>query len=1018
MDGGRLSRLEALFGQAWERPPAERDSFLDSACPDDAALREEARVLLAIESNAGDFLNSPALLLTGAAGAAMAFADAAEEAALPERIGEFRVLSRLGAGGMGVVYKAEQERPRRLVALKVLRGGLVSSRALRRFEFESGILARLEHPAIARVLLAGTTAIGGEPRPYFAMELVEGVTLSEWYRGTRTDVRETVSLLAEVAEGVAHAHQRGVIHRDLKPGNVLIATDGVPRPSPKILDFGVARLLDGDDAIITRTEPGSLLGTLPYISPECLDGSEADTRSDVYSLGVLSYEVLCGRLPIDYSGLGPAQALQAARTSSPVPLERVRPECRGDLATIVATAMDHDPRRRYAGAAEFAADLRRFIERRPIVARPAGAWRRTALWAARHKALAAGCVLAAAGLAGGMGLALRSAGIARQERDAARAAQMAADTERDTAAAVTEFLRDMLAAADPARADRSGATVLETLRVAEREIPGRFEGRPVVEGAIRLTLGRALTGLGRPAEAEVHLRRALELAEESAGRHSAAGAEALRELGIAARELGRLPDARAALEEAERIGIEVHGERAPEVASMRTALATVVQREADYARAASLHEAALEARRAAFGENHASVAESLDGLGITLRQLGRSAEAEGMYRRALEIRTRVQRPDHPDIATTKHNLSRALNGMGRYAEAEAATRDALRIQRAAYPDGHSVIALSLRSLGVTLFDAGRFEEADEALAEAQAMYERLFPDGHGDLASTLIIRARLAGRMQKPERADEWIARAEVMARTLGNHTDRIAVKSALVQQAIRAGDTTRAESLAADRLEDCRRTFGESHQDTAHAYTALAEIAMRRGDWPGARAHIARSVEVFRAALGTEHPRIAEALHNHAYVEMAAGDHAAAAALYAQSYAMRSKLQGEAHPETVNTRYELGLALKGIPDEAAAEAIFIECRERFKAEMNPAGAVRVSDCSILIDGIRERRGEPDGAQALLEDALPHVESIIGPGHARLGPLLNALARRLEAVGRLEEAAGFKARAEQLSPLK
>src|SRR5215831_8724338 len=286
---------------------------------------------------------------------------------LPPSVGRYRILQLVGEGGMGVVYEAEQEHPRRIVALKVMKPGIAGPEQVRRFEHESRVLGRLQHPGIAQIYEAGTADAGFGPQHYFAMEFIRGQSLREYAQALHLNVRQRLELMIKICDAVHHAHQRGVIHRDLKPGNILVDASG----QPKILDFGVARSTDSDAHATRQTDLGHLVGTLAYMSPEQVLGDplELDTRSDVYALGVILYELLAGRLPYTVSRNLP-EAVQTIREEEPAPLSSIVRNYRGDIETIVAKALEKDKARRYASAAGLAADIRRYLTDEPIVARP------------------------------------------------------------------------------------------------------------------------------------------------------------------------------------------------------------------------------------------------------------------------------------------------------------------------------------------------------------------------------------------------------------------------------------------------------------------------------------------------------------------------------------------------------------------------------------------------------------------------------------------------------------------------
>ncbi|QDU65865.1 WD40 repeat domain-containing serine/threonine protein kinase [Engelhardtia mirabilis] len=390
MTQGSRARLAAVFAQAVELPDAERPAFLERACGDDPQLRAEVERLLEFDSASMGFLGEDQIdssreQLESVLEGSRQLVRSAD----PDRIGPYRVLRRVGEGGMGIVYEAEQDSPRRRVALKVVKPLLATPSRMARFRQEAELLGRLQHPGIAQVYELGTFDFGHGPQPYFALELVDGSDLATYVAEHRLSVRDRLALLVQVCEAVDHAHQRGVIHRDLKPENIMVDAEG----RPKVLDFGVARATEGSTVLTTLvTEEGDLLGTIAYMAPEQLEGhiEEITPRTDVYSLGAVAFELLTGRPPHELLGLPLAAAIQLALAGDPPAPSTLRPELAGDVETVVVHALEKEPARRYASAAELAADLEAVLEDRPILARPPSRRYRALKFARRNRALVGG----------------------------------------------------------------------------------------------------------------------------------------------------------------------------------------------------------------------------------------------------------------------------------------------------------------------------------------------------------------------------------------------------------------------------------------------------------------------------------------------------------------------------------------------------------------------------------------------------------------------------------------------------
>lgn len=763
------SRVSESLERALSVRDSERADLLAALAGEDRALHDEVQSLLAAAAaEDGRFEEPPVLRGTSLAPAALGAGDT---------LGPYRIVREVAQGGMGAVFEAYRADDdfRKRVAVKTIAAGRGGPSLARRFRRERRILARLEHRNIAALLDGGVLTDGS---PWFAMEYVEGEPIDAYCLSRALPVRDRLQLMRQVCGAVQFAHQNLVIHRDLKPGNIFVTPDG----TVKLLDFGIAKIVAGDDDSSEAEQDLTGLGTGPftlaYASPEQVRGDPVTTASDVHALGAVLYKVVTGRHPYRDGDVPPSELRRRILEARPALIGTS-----ADLDAIVQSALHKDPARRYASAQALGDDLRRLLDGQPVLARPDAFGYRVSKFVRRHRVAAGASALAVVALLVAVVVSGRQARIAATERDRAR-------VEAAKANRVTAFVQEMLRAADP-RAVRPDLTVAEALAAAAARADSTLAGEPEVLAGVKTAIGLSYLGLGRYDDAEPLLRGALD-ARRAAGATGADLAASLRNLAVLHNDRGELapaeslfaqslaayrradpPDsgglalalndwsdllqykgdlagAEAAQREALAIRERIDGPRSETVAAVLNNLAVVLGQQGQWAVAESLHLESAAIVRAVRGPDHPDVAAGLQSAAFAVQSQGRFAEAESLYREALAIRVKTLGPGHPETARTHMNLGWLLHDAGRYepALAEAAL---VLAQRKAFGDEHPAIGSTLTMQGQALLKLGRLAEGEASLRDALRIRERALPPGHWLIAASrsavgeaLVLRGRYA----------------------------------------------------------------------------------------------------------------------------------------------------------------------------------------------------------------------------------------------------------------------------------
>ncbi len=863
--------------------------------------------------------------------------------------GRYVIVSTIGRGGMGVVYRARQDKPGREVALKLIRPGWMSASLLRRFEFEAELLGRLKHPGIAQVYEAGVDDATGTP--YFAMELVDGVPLTEYANQRGLSLRRRLDLFAKVCDAVQHAHARGVIHRDLKPGNILVADVGdPPEPQPKVLDFGVARATDADIAATTvETAVGALVGTVPYMSPEQVGGDpgELDTRSDVYALGVVLYELLAGRLPYRLERKLIHEAVRVIREDEPTRLSSIDRVFRGDVETIVGKSLEKEKERRYQTAAELGTDIRRYLRDEPIAARPPSAAYQLRKFARRNKALVGGvCATFAVlvlGIVGTSSFALRAEArrveaVAAQDR--AERAEADAEQRADELEQVAAFQEGQLSEID---AELMGVRLRRGVIDKRRAF---LEGRGMDDERIDAALadlsssltGVNFTNLALETLDENIFERALKTIDEGFDDQPLVKARLLQAVADTLRDLGLLDRAMAPQEEALAIRRRVLGDEHPDTLVSINDMGTLLDSMGLYDEAMPHYREALETRQRVLGDEHPDALTSINNMGGLLERMGRHEEAMPYFREALETSRRVLGDEHSGTLASINNMGALLLKIGRSEEAMPYFREALETSRRVLGDVHPYTLVSINNMGGLLESMGRFEEAMPYFREGLETRRRVFGDVHPHTLLSISNMGRLLITMGRYEEAmphlDEDI---ETSRRILGDEHPHTLVSISNMGGLLESmGRFEEAMPYHHEAIETARRVLGDDHPNTLVSINNMGALLLRMGRSEEALPYLLDALESHRRILGNEHPSTLILITNTGALLRNLGRLEEANRLGAEAVATARRVLPEGHWHTAVFLGQHALTLAAMERFAEAEERYLEAHALFEAALGP----------------------------------------------------------------------------------
>jgi serine/threonine-protein kinase len=878
-----LDRLERLYRAARLHPPEDRSAFIEAACADDPDLQRELHDLLQCDqlAEAESFLDSPEW--------------APPRLSHPERlggggqfeqrkIGPYVLLRQLGHGGMGDVYLAVREDPfKQYVALKIVRRGMDSRDVVARFEVERQILAALNHPSIARLFDGGVTDDG---TPYFAMEYVDGRPITSFCDEHRLNIRERLRLFRTVCEAVHYAHQNLIIHRDLKPSNILVTEGG----GVKLLDFGIAKLLNPSFSPVAMpvTRTVQRLMTPQYASPEQLRGETLTTAADIYSLGVILYELLTGRPPHlvagrteqeiiqlvcdrqpelpsvrvtksdtrnDHSGTPNEITPNSVSTARALSVEQLRRQVQGDLDNITLKALRKEATRRYASAEQLGQDVDRYLSGQPVAARPNTIRYRVQKFAARHKVVVVAGVLAVTSLITGLGVALWQADAARQERE--RAEQALVQSE-----AVTAFLMRLFESSDPSATKGDEVTARELLRRGVKRAT-EIDTQPMVQARMLDVVGRVYQTLGQYDEAGQHIERGLALRRAHLGENHLLVAESMVHLGAVLTRRGRYGEAETMLRNA--LAVQQNLLKGPNLPTT----------------------------------------ETLIELGYLLPFRGKLSESEAAYREVFTMQRDLLGDEAPEVANSLVRIAAVLRSQGRYDEAETAFRDALARHQRLHVEPHSDVAWSMFQLSALLEYKGDYGEAEKLMRRGLEIERKAEGEMHPSVSSFMFALGSLLAAKGDSAAADDMMRRALVLRRSvLGDHpstADGILFLGSFLHE---KGDLVGAESLYVDALSMRRFLLGHEHYEVAVVLSELARIHIESGRYDSAERMLRQALRIHTTANGPDHHRVGATLTELAQLHRHMGHFEIADSLYQEGLAILRKNQSEEHVE-VQQAYE-----------------------------------------------------------------------------------------------------------------
>jgi eukaryotic-like serine/threonine-protein kinase len=969
----RWQQIQTLFEKALELPEEEREVFIKNECENDEELRDEVISLLRADKkehsifsgSAADFISLDNSVLEG------------------KIFGNYHALKQIGTGGMGSVYLAERADGvfEQKVALKIVKPGMNSREIISRFEGERQILARLQHPNIARLLDGGISDLG---LPYFTMEYVQGKPITEYCDEKNLTIEQRLELFKRVCEAVLYAHQNLVIHRDLKPSNILVEENG----TVKLLDFGIAKVFEEEENQTSLTKTGMRVMTPEYASPEQVKGEPVSTATDIYSLGLILYQLLSGCPPYEIKSSSALEMEKVICLTEPqkpstmitkissadsdsnekitsdyitkkrsTNLTRLKKRISGDLDNICLMAIRKEPTRRYSSVAQFISDIDNHLNGLPITARKSTAAYRAGKFVKRHKTgvtVASIAIVLIAFLT--TYYTIRLAG----ERDKAQ-------LEAEKSKKVAEFLTSIFQVSDPENSKGETITARELLDNGVKRIENELSDQPLVLANMLGVTGNVYKSLGLYSTAENLLKKSYHLNDSLLSENSSETAKSLNDLANLEYAMGEYELAIDKFKQAIEIREKIFGKESPETAESLDNLGMVLREEGKLAEAEKLVMLSLSIRRKSFSEKSGEAAKSINDLALIKEDKGEYDNAKKLFEESLSIKESLYGKSHPSTTETIANLALLLQQMGNYKEASKLLNETLNNDKKIYGELHPSVSTDLYYLASNKALMGDLDGAEKLYSENLKLDKKLLGDQHPYIALDLNNLA--------------------------GIYSDK--------------GEYEKAEKLYKQSLEINRKIYGKEHLEVATNISNLGVLYQRWGKLNLAEPLLKSALDMRRKLLGENHPDVVTSINIYASLLMSEKKYNEAIALYRKSLALRIKLLGEDHPITANAFTGLGNTLIEVKNYKEAEENINKGIKIYKNKL-PAGHWNISYAESILGKCYSREGKFTEADSILLNSYKNLLDKRGKGDRLTETAANLLIKNSEAWGKKEKVKEYK----------